>query len=74
MAYQKQVTHRALRLLSRNREELKQVYIDTYLEQTGYTVDQCELVETIQQVDSHIETTWFVRKREDTSDDKTRVD
>ena len=65
MSSQRAISNRAIRMLARQREELKEVYIDAYLAETGYTVDQCELVETIQQVDSTIQTTWFMRKRED---------
>jgi len=59
----RQITNRAIRMLGRHREELKEVYIDTYLKESGYTIEQCELVETTQQVDGRIEMTWFMRKR-----------
>ena len=69
MASHRDVTHRALRFLGKSREQLKEVYIDTYLQETGYNIDQCELVETIQQVGSAVQTSWFMRLREvDTPD------
>jgi hypothetical protein len=61
----RQITSRAIRLLSQHREQLKEAYIDVYIKETGYTIDQCELVETTQQVDGRIEMTWFMRKRDD---------
>jgi hypothetical protein len=68
MAYQKNVTTRAIRILATQRERLKEIYIDTYLQQTGYIIDQCELVETMQQGNGNsIETTWFMRLREEES-------
>lgn len=69
MASHRDITQRALRLLARSREQIKQVYIDTYLQETGYNIEQCELVETIQQVGSAVQTSWFMRLREDTTSD-----
>ena len=71
MASHRDITQRALRLLARNREQIKQVYIDTYLQETGYSIEQCELVETIQQVGSAVQTSWFMRLREVNTTDGT---
>lgn len=59
------ITNRAIRMLGKYRDEMKEAYIDTYLKETGYSVEECELVETTQQVDGTIQMSWFMRKRED---------
>lgn len=65
MPQHRDITHRAIRMLARSREQIKQVYIDSYLQETGYAIEQCELVETIQQVGSAVQTSWFMRLREE---------
>lgn len=59
------ITKRAVRMLGRHRDDIKEAYIEAYLNETGYSIDMCELVEVTQYVEGRIEMTWYMRKRKD---------